>query len=206
MNTKTINRFKTIYDKAGQAGNLPWNHKTPTHFLSEITQSRGKPGRALDIGCGSGVDSVFLAKEGWDVTAIDFVPQAVDMTKARADKAGVTLALEQADILTWNTDQKFDLVLDAGVLHNMKRSTIQPYREKILGWLAPEGIFVLVHWERQGFFDVRPIGPRREARETIQNLFAPELHEQDFHRMVRTGLPIIIGPSMAQATYWFKRV
>ncbi len=205
MNTRTIKRFENIYDKAGQAGRLPWNHTTPTHFLGDIIEKRDKPGRALDIGCGSGVDSVFLAGKGWNVTAIDFVPQAMDMTKKRAIEADVTLNQEQADILTWEPGQRFDLVLDAGVLHNMPRASIKPYREKILEWLAPEGIFVLVHWERQGFFDVRPIGPRRVARRDIQNIFAPELQEYDFHRMVRTGLPFIIGPTMAQATYWFKR-
>jgi len=119
MNSQASKRFENIYARAGQAGQLPWNHTTPTHFLNEIVQARDTPGRALDIGCGSGVDSVFLASRGWDVTAVDFVPQAIEMTKARAAEARVTFALEQTDILTWDTGQKFDLVLDAGVLHNM---------------------------------------------------------------------------------------
>jgi len=49
---------------------------SPTLFLAEIGQRR-KPGRALDIGCGAGTDSVYLAKKVWDVTSLDFMPKAL---------------------------------------------------------------------------------------------------------------------------------
>ncbi len=203
--SQEIKRFKDIYSKAGESGRLPWNHTQPTHFLDAVVRSRSQPGRALDIGCGSGVDSVYLASQGWQVTALDFVSEALDMTRRRAEEAGVTLTLAEADIRTWDSGDTFDLVLDAGVMHNMKRSALPHHRQRLLSWIAPEGDFILVHWERRHFFDLRPVGPRREYRHRIEAFFAPDLVEKDFYRTVRTGLPWIVGPTMAMATYWFQR-
>lgn len=57
----------------GPAGGRLWS---PNAFLREIVESR-PVGCALDIGCGSGRDAVFLASRGWDVTAVDHLPDAL---------------------------------------------------------------------------------------------------------------------------------
>ena len=73
--------FYKIYDWAGSdRSKLPWAHDEPTLFLRDIVAQRGKPGKALDIGCGAGTDSLYLAGEGWDVTSLDFMPAALEMT------------------------------------------------------------------------------------------------------------------------------
>ena len=48
-----------------------------------------EPGRALDIGCGSGRDAVHLAGQGWEVTAVDVVDKALDRARLRAVEEGV---------------------------------------------------------------------------------------------------------------------
>ena len=199
-----IKTFKKLYSVAERPENLPWYHAEPTTFLAEITADRS-PGQALDIGCGAGTDSIYLAEQGWDVTCLDFVESALEMTGRRAKEMGVSLSFVQADVTSWNNTETYDLVLDAGVLHNMKRGRVSAYRQRLLNWLADEGDFVLVHWEKQSAADWRPVGPRRITREKIQSLFAPELKEKAFSRHVSTGLPLIVGPTMSQAYYWFRR-
>lgn len=202
---KEEERFKQIYQNAKTSGKLPWEHKEPTDFLDKISQSI-QPAKALDLGCGSGIDSVYLAKQGWDVSSIDFIADAVNMTKDRAKEAGVSINVQQADVKTWQPETTFDLIVDAGLMHNMKPSGHSEYRKRLMEWLNPGGHLVLVHFEKQHALDWRPIGPRRWSRGRINRFFAPELCEEAFDRQVATGLPIIIGPTLSKATYWFKRV
>jgi len=54
--------------------------------------ARLAPGRALDLGCGEGGDSLWLASQGWSVTGIDISPTAIDRARAAADKADVRRA------------------------------------------------------------------------------------------------------------------
>ncbi len=197
--------FNKLYERIDQPEKLPWAHDDPTAFLRDITAARATPGKVLDIGCGAGVDSVFLASQGWTVTAMDFAQKALDMTKARADAAGVDVTCLQADAVTYDLPETFDIVIDAGVLHNMKKARHAAYRRQLLKWLAPDGDFVLVHFEKRHAFEWRPIGPRRVSREDINTYFAPELKEVDYHQHIATGLPIFIGPTLAMSTYWFQR-
>ena len=205
MTTAEQRTFSMIYNRVKDPKRLPWNHTDPTHFLEPISERRTDKGRALDIGCGSGVDSVFLAQQGWQVTSLDFIAQALDMTRARAAEHNVTLDAHQADVTTWPNNDKYDLIVDAGVLHNMHKLRHDAYKRRILDWLAEDGDFVLVHYLKRHALDWRPIGPRREYRESIIEFFGPDLKEHDFTKDRFTGLPIFIGPTMEMATYWFRR-
>jgi SAM-dependent methyltransferase len=197
--------FFATYDWAKSWQDLPWAHDEPTLFLAEITRRR-KPGKALDIGCGAGTDSVFLAGQGWDVTALDFMPKALEYTQQRAKEAGVKVTPVEADITEWTVPQAYDLVLDHGLLHNMDPVRHPAYRERLLKALAPGGDFVLLHWHPRfaGQGNGR-MGPRRVDREEIAAFFAPELQERYFAREEFEDLPDIVGGGMTQAYYWFRR-
>ena len=58
-------KFQAHYAREKGGKPLPWHHAEPNRFLDPITETRDKPGTALDLGCGSGVDSVHLAELGW---------------------------------------------------------------------------------------------------------------------------------------------
>ena len=140
-----ISTFTREYDHATDWQKLSWAHMEQTLFLADICKKR-KPGRALDIGCGAGTDSVFLAKEGWDVTSLDFVPKAIEMTEQRAKDAGVVVTPVVADVLEWEAPHKYDLVLDHGLLHNMNPQNHQIYREQLFKAMSDDAHFVIVHW------------------------------------------------------------
>ena len=69
------------------------------------------PGRALDLACGEGRNAVWLASRGWQVTAADFSPVAVDKGRAAAEALGVTVDWRVEDVRTWAPDEPADLVL-----------------------------------------------------------------------------------------------
>ncbi|MBM4221807.1 MAG: class I SAM-dependent methyltransferase, partial [Gammaproteobacteria bacterium] len=145
MGTDELKTFTATYDWAKTWRDLPWAHEEPTLFLAELCAKR-KPGRALDIGCGAGTDSVYLAQRGWEVTALDFIPKALEYTAARAREAGVAVKPVQADITAWQAEQPYDLVLDHGLLHNLDPVRHAAYRQTVLQALAGEGDFILLHW------------------------------------------------------------
>ena len=66
---------------------------------------------ALDIGCGEGQDLLFLAQQNYDATGLDFTQTGIDKARAILKSNGQRADLIRADILSWSTDEKFDLVL-----------------------------------------------------------------------------------------------
>ena len=205
MSTHEKQTFFATYDWAKSWQDLPWAHEEPTLFLAEICRRR-PPGRALDIGCGAGTDSVFLARQGWDVTSLDFMPKALEYTTARAREAGVTVRPVEADITEWQVPGAFDLVLDHGLLHNMDPVRYPAYRTRVLAALAEEGDFVLLHWHpRHPGQPSGRMGPRRVSREQVLGFFAPELQERFFAAEEFEDLPDLVGGGMTQAYYWLRR-
>ncbi|MCA9518221.1 MAG: class I SAM-dependent methyltransferase, partial [Myxococcales bacterium] len=67
-----------------EAGDLPWDEPVPEPFLVEAVEAGALPrGRALEIGCGTGMNARYLARAGWEVTAVDLAPKAVEIARER---------------------------------------------------------------------------------------------------------------------------
>ena len=162
--------FRRLYDRAKSADDLPWHRAEPPALLVEAVAARQTPpGRALDIGCGSGVFSVWLAERGYDVTAIDFTPAALEMARDRAQKAGADITFHEVDVTTpWEAPAPFDVVVDSGCLHCFGAPAPRAaYRANVLSWLAPNGDYLLGHFLKRHALDWRPIGPHRFRPERI---------------------------------------
>ncbi|MGF1660970.1 MAG: class I SAM-dependent methyltransferase [Kineosporiaceae bacterium] len=84
---------------------------TPNVFVAELCAAL-PPGRAIDLAAGEGRNALWLAGRGWEVTAVDFSAVALDRAAAQAATAGVPLAAEVADVLTWDPGPRpYDLAL-----------------------------------------------------------------------------------------------
>jgi cyclopropane fatty-acyl-phospholipid synthase-like methyltransferase len=188
----------------GQPEKLPWHQDEPPRLLIDAVRAAGNSSRALDIGCGAGVFSVWMAQQGMDVTGLDLFPEAIAMARARANEKGVNVTWVTGDLFEYVPPQPFDLVFDSGCLHALVGGSVPAYKKKLLDWLTARGTFVLGHWGKRHAFDWRPIGPRRRSEETIQNLFAPELklREKD---VVDFETPLPFGPVVRGVGYWFLR-
>jgi SAM-dependent methyltransferase len=84
----------------------------PNAFLKSQASLLPKSGQALAIADGEGRNGVWLAQQGLDVLSMDFSPTALAKAKALARERGVTLRIQQADILTWDwPNAEFDVVV-----------------------------------------------------------------------------------------------
>jgi len=70
--------FARLYRRAPSVESLPWHREQPPALLERAVARRTTRGRALDLGCGQGVHAVYLARQGFSVVAVDFVPAALE--------------------------------------------------------------------------------------------------------------------------------
>lgn len=197
--------MEMVYAKAKKPEDLLWHCATPSRLLVDAIHQRRKPGTALDLGCGAGIYAVYLAKRGYDVTGLDFIPKALEMAEDTAKREGVKINWVEADLLEWPSRTQFDLILDSGTLHNISSRHLANYKQQLLRWLKPDSDYILSHWGKRHAFDWRPIGPRRRTRDQLRQLFAPELREKAYDSEVGTGIGFPIGPSVLFQSFWFVK-
>ena len=194
-----------IYGKAETPEDLPWHNSEPYDFLIDAAEKNGNDGRALDLGCGSGVISVVLAKRGFEVTAVDFIPRAIEMAKERAKDEGVEIEFVEADLLEWMSEKPFDLIHDSGTLHSIPDKLMPNYKRQIVAWSQSGTDFVLAHWGKKGALDWRPVGPHRRYRKTLVEFAGPEFEEVDYSSELMKNIPLPFGPTVLGQSFWFVR-
>jgi cyclopropane fatty-acyl-phospholipid synthase-like methyltransferase len=107
------------------------------------------PGRALDIGCGTGTNVITMAEHGWKVTGIDFSAVAVRRARSKAMKAGCEVSLLRGNALEFDdVSGSFDLILDIGCFHTLPLSAHETYASNFAKLLRPGGTFLLYTWLR----------------------------------------------------------
>ncbi|TQS21804.1 class I SAM-dependent methyltransferase [Microbispora sp. KK1-11] len=86
-----------------RSGKPPWDSGVTPPELVALIEGRGEedgalpPGRALELGCGTGTNAVYLARHGWEVVAVDLVDRAIEQAREKADAAGVAVRLLHGD-------------------------------------------------------------------------------------------------------------
>lgn len=120
--------------------------ETPTRIVKLFVEKYNGSGNALDIGCGKGRNSIFLAQNGYSVYAIDFLPSATREVKQKAK----TLNLNIQTICQSVTepfpfpDNYFDLIIDIFCYkHQVNGKDRKKYRKEVERVLKPTGFFVL---------------------------------------------------------------
>ena len=157
--------FKTLY----RLGFTPWDgHPLPTSLKDLIEGETALPaGTALDIGCGTGDNSIYVAKHGWQVTGVDFVARAVDKARAKAAAANLEIRFEQADVTRLCEEgigSNFDLIVDNGCLHGMSDEDRYAYVREVTAAAAPDARLLLVEFIPVGSYGVPGIEPSEVAR------------------------------------------
>jgi ubiquinone/menaquinone biosynthesis C-methylase UbiE len=120
-----------------------WHYHLPELFES----LRGTGGRLLEIGCGIGVDSIQLARAGFDVTAVDLTEAAIDVARRFADERGVEIDFRTANAESLDfADSTFDVVYSFGVLHHTP--DITKAVEEVRRVLKPGGTAYIMLYHR----------------------------------------------------------
>jgi len=123
------------------AKELIWSAE-PNRFLVAETSDLS-PGRALDLGAGEGRNAIWLAEQGWDVTAVDISDVAIDKGRRIAERRGVELSWVVADLRTYIPPARsFDLVIQfyIQVPEPLRKDAWQRAADAV----APEGTLLIV--------------------------------------------------------------
>ena len=165
-----------------------------------VTDLAPTPGTALDLGCGHGGDALWLARLGWEVTAVDIAPTALDRVTEGAEAAGVAALVHPQlhDLAANFPDGTFNLV-SAAYFH----TPIEIPRDKVLQRaaqaVAPGGLLVVIEhasaapWSWQADQDVYFPSPQ----DTLKSLQLGDVwHVERCHAPQRTAT----GPQGQSAT------
>jgi len=124
-------------------GRAPWDSGISPPELLAFLETH-PPGRALDLGCGSGTHAITLAQHGWQVTAIDFASGAVRRARRKARAAGVRVDFRQGDVTDLAAVQgPLDLALDIGCYHSLNATSQARYAAALAPLLRPGGVLLL---------------------------------------------------------------
>ncbi|MBP2413863.1 SAM-dependent methyltransferase [Arthrobacter stackebrandtii] len=102
---------ESFWDERYSGSEAVWSGQPNPQLVSEI--SGMPPGRALDVGCGEGADSMWLARQGWQVTAVDFSNVALRRARQHSSSQAFpgSIAWEHRNLLQWTPPaSSFDLV------------------------------------------------------------------------------------------------
>lgn len=151
------------YAKVYEAGAELWESDKPNEsLLSMINKHRYLlEGRIIDLGCGEGRDSIYLAQQGCHVTGVDVSRAALNKARERARKLNLTnLVFVETDVIYLRsmTSNFYDVALNMGCLHML---TDERHRSKhiqrVYDMLKPGGYFLVDHCQEnwgKGFYSI----------------------------------------------------
>ena len=146
------------YGLAYAVGFHPWEDaEREAGFVRKFSQlfdreeaGRAPPyGKALDLGCGSGIWGIELARRGWRVTGVDNVARALRRAEERIREAGVEIRLVNGDVTALrnsDVDRDYQLILDTGTFHGLTKAQRQAMGSEVSAIAAPSATLFLLVW------------------------------------------------------------
>ncbi len=123
----------------------PWDIENPPDILKSFIDSQKiSPCKTLDIGCGSGRNSIYLARKGFDVTGVDLSDEAVKIARTKAGHSGVKCRFFQADLTMKKTVTRdtFDYILEWQVLHHIPFDERKQYINNVHSLICDDGLYL----------------------------------------------------------------
>lgn len=124
---------------------LPWDTGMPAPELVEyFEKTDSKPTSALEIGCGTGTNAIWMAQHGCKVVATDLSPTAIDIANEKLKKDNADVKFEVADILKEEpvADGSVDFVFDRGVYHVMPPDMRHKFIDRVHNALSEGGFWL----------------------------------------------------------------
>jgi SAM-dependent methyltransferase len=154
---------------------LPWFSPHPYPWLRRAVEEgwlrRG--GRVLDVGCGAGTNSLFLARSGFRVSGVDLAPGAIEAARARAARRGLSVDFQAGDALRLPYPPKsFEGLLDVGCFHTLPIPLRRTYSRELARVLRPGGRYILAWVGRESDQGFGP--PHRPSLEEATAAFEEE--------------------------------
>jgi methyl halide transferase len=160
------NRFEERY----KTGDLPWDIKRPdSNLVESVKKFEIKPGKGLDVGCGTGDNVIWLTRQGFKMTGIDLSKTAIEQAKLKIKNEGVLADLYTLDFLQEKVPgNPFSFVFDRGCFHTFDSDEERSvYARNVHQLLAENGLWLTLAGNYDdGRLEIGP--PKRKALQIIQ--------------------------------------
>jgi SAM-dependent methyltransferase len=120
----------------------------PDARLVEVVEGpqRLKPGRALDLGCGMGRNSLYLARHGWEALGVDMIDRAIDKARSKAVGAAAHARFLQGDVTRLadlDISDSYDLIIDSGCYKSLSDKQRDSYATGVTRVAAPGALLLI---------------------------------------------------------------
>lgn len=131
--------FEEAYSTKGKA---VWTKKAPEE-LTKI-MDKIKPCKAIDLGCGEGLYSIYLNSKGFDIQGVDISDKAISYAKKNAKNAGKRIKFYQMNLLKGlkTVEDKFDFVLEWAIMHSIPFEDRKMHVENVANLLNKGGKYI----------------------------------------------------------------
>lgn len=164
--------IRTNYEKWYEGDEYYWGLE-PGEFLKELIKlCPPAPGKTvLDIGCGEGKDAVYMAQQGYEVSASDLTDNGIRKTLALAAKRGVKVNAYVDDINELKADGQYDIVYSTGTVQYLFDDKKDAFFRKIESITKPNGIVYFNVFVEKSFIDLPPDWDKEEKMWKSGELF-----------------------------------
>jgi SAM-dependent methyltransferase len=154
---------------------LPWDSGEPDPALVSTVQAGTIPaGRALEVGCGTGTNALWLAAQGFDALGVDVSPLAIDRARAKMHDGASECRFEVRDFLKDPPEGPFDFVFDRGCFHVFDAPEVRArFAALVARALTPGGLWLSLIGSTEGV--PRDTGPPRRSARDIASAIEPAL-------------------------------
>jgi SAM-dependent methyltransferase len=153
----------------------PWDTGVPDPMMVEMVGSGAIPmGRALDVGCGTGTNAIWLAQHGYEVVGVDIAPLAIDRARAKLPP-GLRCRFATLDVLAAQPEGgPFQLVFDRGCFHVFDEAADRAtFATRVALALAADGVWLSLMGSTEGA--PRELGPPRRSARDVADAIEPHL-------------------------------
>jgi cyclopropane fatty-acyl-phospholipid synthase-like methyltransferase len=181
--------MKVFYEVGYRYFRMPWDQGSREELVHLVESGRIQPCRAIDLGCGTGSNAIFLAQRGFEVTGVDYTAAAIEKARRKAAEAGVTVRIAVGDLTDLRgVEGTFDFLVDYGTFDDLTPAHREHYLGTLLA-LSHVGSHYLLWcfeypirwWERFIPFFPPPLAPD-EARRRFSGHFDIERIAGEQHR------------------------
>jgi SAM-dependent methyltransferase len=163
------------WDNRYQTGDTPWDTGHPSSELIRVLrEDKIIPGTALDLGCGTGSNSLYLAELGFTVTGLDLSPRAVELARAKPATSKTHVNFVTGDVLDPPADLggPFGLVFDRGCYHIVRSIDVNRFLQTLERVTEPGtvGLFLTGNAREKGEKGP-PVATEEELRAELGKLF-----------------------------------
>jgi cyclopropane fatty-acyl-phospholipid synthase-like methyltransferase len=190
--------MSTAYRLMYALGFTPWDRVLPRELTDVIEGADAlPPGRALDLGCGNGGKSTYMASHGWKVTGIENVARALANARKRAEAADLTVDFRRGDVTNLadlSLEPGYNLLFDFGCYHGLKAAQRDSYAAGVTALAAPRATLLMMAFTR-----ALPPVPAGVSEAELKARFGPGWQVAWSHPVEPTGTSAMNRASAA----WF---